>query len=92
MNVLKVFRKRSAWISATGSSAALADLDGDGLPNDLCRTEPRTDTSLNSDRRAIGAHAGISSHMIRALRAGNPAQFQDMCARYLSWIEFQGAR
>ncbi len=92
MNVLKVFRKRSAWISATGSSAALADLDGDGLPNDLCRTEPRTDTSLNSDRGAIGAHAGISSHVMRALRAGNPDAISRHARSYLSWIEFQGAR
>src|SRR3954453_19083977 len=26
----------SAWISAVGAAATLADLDGDGLPNDLC--------------------------------------------------------
>jgi len=36
-------RRISAWISATGAAAALADLDGDGLSNDICRTDPRTD-------------------------------------------------
>jgi len=31
------------WISSLGSAAALADLDGDGLPNDLCHVDSRTD-------------------------------------------------
>jgi enediyne biosynthesis protein E4 len=33
----------SAWISTLGASAAIADLDGDGLPNDLCHVDPRFD-------------------------------------------------
>jgi hypothetical protein len=33
----------SAWISSLGASVALADLDGDGLPNDLINVDPRTD-------------------------------------------------
>jgi hypothetical protein len=33
----------ASWISTLGASAALADLDGDGLPNDLCSIDPRTD-------------------------------------------------
>ena len=33
----------SAWISSLGAAAALADLDGDGLPNDLAYIDPRTD-------------------------------------------------
>jgi hypothetical protein len=33
----------SAWISSVGAGVALADLDGDGLPNDLCHVDPRTD-------------------------------------------------
>lgn len=33
----------SAWVSSLGASVALADLDGDGLPNDLCYVDPRTD-------------------------------------------------
>ncbi len=33
----------SAYISALGASAALGDIDGDGLPNDLCYVDPRID-------------------------------------------------
>lgn len=33
----------SAWISSVGASVALHDLDGDGLPNDVCFVETRTD-------------------------------------------------
>jgi hypothetical protein len=33
----------SAWISALGAAATLADLDGDGLPNDVIFVDPRTD-------------------------------------------------
>jgi hypothetical protein len=33
----------SAYLSAVGASAALCDIDGDGLPNDLCYVDPRID-------------------------------------------------
>lgn len=33
----------AAWISSVGAAVALADLDGDGLPNDLCWVETATD-------------------------------------------------
>jgi len=33
----------SACVSTLGAAAALADLDGDGLPNDLAAIDPRTD-------------------------------------------------
>jgi hypothetical protein len=33
----------SAWVSSMGAAATLADLDGDGLPNDVCSVDPRTD-------------------------------------------------
>ncbi len=33
----------SAWISSVGASVALNDLDGDGLSNDVCYVDPRTD-------------------------------------------------
>lgn len=33
----------SAYLSAVGASAALGDIDGDGLPNDLCYVDPRID-------------------------------------------------
>src|SRR5215213_4499028 len=35
--------KFSAWISAVGASVALNDLDKDGLANDVCYVDPRTD-------------------------------------------------
>jgi enediyne biosynthesis protein E4 len=30
-----------AWVSSTGASVAMADVDGDGLPNDMCIADPR---------------------------------------------------
>ena len=33
----------AGWISAVGASVALADLDGDGLPNEVCLVDPRFD-------------------------------------------------
>ncbi len=33
----------SAWISSVGAAVALHDLDGDGLPNDVCSVDTRTD-------------------------------------------------
>jgi hypothetical protein len=33
----------SAWVSSLGAAATLADLDGDGLPNDIVYVDPRTD-------------------------------------------------
>ena len=32
-----------SWVSAVGAGIALADLDGDGLPNDACHVDPRVD-------------------------------------------------
>ena len=33
----------ASWISAVGAAVALNDLDGDGLSNDVCYVDPRTD-------------------------------------------------
>ncbi len=33
----------AAWISSVGASVAIADLDGDELPNDVCYVDTRTD-------------------------------------------------
>ncbi len=33
----------SGYLSAVGAAAALSDIDGDGLPNDLCYVDPRID-------------------------------------------------
>jgi len=38
----------STWISAVGAGVALNDLDGDGLPNDLCYVDTRTDQVIVS--------------------------------------------
>jgi hypothetical protein len=36
-------KRLSTWISALGSGITVADVDGDGLANDLIRNDPRTD-------------------------------------------------
>lgn len=36
-------RHIAAWISSVGASVALADLDGDGLPNDVCYVDNGSD-------------------------------------------------
>jgi hypothetical protein len=36
----------SAWISSVGASVALNDLDGDGLPNDVCWVDVRVDKAI----------------------------------------------
>jgi hypothetical protein len=42
-NVNPSLEQHSAWISAVGAAVALADLDADGLANDVCLVDPRTD-------------------------------------------------
>ena len=42
-NVNPSLQRIVSWISATGAAVALNDLDGDGLPNDVCSVDPRTD-------------------------------------------------
>ncbi|MGN9910237.1 CRTAC1 family protein [Phytohabitans sp. LJ34] len=41
--VNKDYRNIDAWISSVGAGVAMNDLDGDGLSNDLCITDPRID-------------------------------------------------
>ncbi|WP_245681551.1 CRTAC1 family protein [Actinomadura kijaniata] len=41
--VNKDYKHIDAWISSVGAGVAMNDLDGDGLPNDLCVTDPRID-------------------------------------------------
>ena len=43
-NVHPALRRIAAWISSVGASVALADLDADGLANDMCLVDPRFDT------------------------------------------------
>lgn len=42
-NVHPSLQRISAWISAVGASATLADLDKDGLANEIISVDPRTD-------------------------------------------------
>ena len=44
-----------AWISAVGAAVSLADLDADGLPNDVCLVDPRTDSVTVAPAPATGA-------------------------------------
>src|SRR6185295_5812028 len=45
----------SAWISAVGAAVALNDLDGDGLPNDLCLVDPRFDRAIVAPMPGTGS-------------------------------------
>jgi hypothetical protein len=45
----------SAWISSVGAAVALGDLDGDGLPNDVCHVDPRTDQVIVAPVPGTGA-------------------------------------
>lgn len=46
--VNKAYKHIDAWISSVGAAVAMNDLDGDGLPNDLCLVDPRTDQVIVS--------------------------------------------
>jgi len=48
-------KRISAWISSVGAAIALADIDGDGRANDICRVEPRTDTVIVEPAPGTGA-------------------------------------
>ncbi|WP_326959212.1 CRTAC1 family protein [Amycolatopsis sp. NBC_01286] len=39
----KQYEAISAWMSSTGAGIAMNDLDGDGLANDICLVDPRSD-------------------------------------------------
>ncbi|TDQ00323.1 VCBS repeat protein [Labedaea rhizosphaerae] len=41
--VNQAYQHIDAWISSVGAGIAMDDLDGDGLANDLCVTDPRID-------------------------------------------------
>ncbi|MFF8939111.1 CRTAC1 family protein [Streptomyces paradoxus] len=44
--VNKAYRHIEAWISSVGAGVAVNDLDGDGLPNDLCVNDVRIDQAV----------------------------------------------
>jgi enediyne biosynthesis protein E4 len=45
----------SGWISAVGAAVALNDIDGDGLPNDICYVDPRIDQVIVEPAPGTGA-------------------------------------
>ena len=44
----------AGWISVVGAGVALNDLDNDGLPNDLCKVDPRTDNVMIAPAPSTG--------------------------------------
>ncbi|UQX05361.1 CRTAC1 family protein [Streptomyces sp. RerS4] len=44
--VNKAYKHIEGWISSVGAGVAMNDLDGDGLANDLCITDPRIDQTV----------------------------------------------
>ncbi|WP_079181312.1 CRTAC1 family protein [Streptomyces sp. CB00316] len=44
--VNKAYKHIEAWISSVGAGVAMNDIDGDGLPNDLCITDPQIDRAV----------------------------------------------
>lgn len=52
--VNKDYEHIKAWISSVGAGVAMNDLDGDGLPNDLCLTDPRIDRAVVSPVPGVG--------------------------------------
>jgi enediyne biosynthesis protein E4 len=49
------FERIAAWISSVGAGIALGDLDGDGLSNDACLVDPRTDSVMVMPAPGTGA-------------------------------------
>ncbi|WP_433259927.1 FG-GAP repeat domain-containing protein [Actinosynnema sp. CS-041913] len=48
------YRHIDAWISSVGAAIAMNDVDGDGLENDLCVTDPRIDRVVVTPVPGIG--------------------------------------
>ncbi|HKI03255.1 MAG TPA: VCBS repeat-containing protein, partial [Thermoanaerobaculia bacterium] len=49
------FQDIAGWISTVGAGVALNDVDGDGLPNDLCAVDPRVDKVMVEPVPGTGA-------------------------------------
>ncbi|MFD7744925.1 CRTAC1 family protein [Streptomyces sp. NPDC059698] len=52
--VNKAYKHIEAWISSVGAGVAMNDIDGDGLPNDLCITDPQIDQAVVTPAPAPG--------------------------------------
>ena len=48
-------RRISGWISTVGAAVSLSDLDADGLPNDVCLVDPRSDRVTVAPAPGTGA-------------------------------------
>ena len=48
-------KRIAGWISSVGAGIALGDLDGDGLSNDACLVDPRTDSVIVTPAPGTGA-------------------------------------
>ncbi len=54
--VNQAYKHIDAWMSSVGAAVAMNDLDGDGLPNDLCLVDPRTDQVIVTTTPGRGEH------------------------------------
>lgn len=62
-NVHPSLKRIAAWVSFVGAGAALGDLDGDGLGNDVVQVDPRVDEVLVFP--APGTNARFSTFALR---------------------------
>lgn len=53
--VNQAYKHIDAWISSVGAAVAMNDLDGDGLANDICLVDPRTDQVIVTTTPGKGA-------------------------------------
>jgi hypothetical protein len=53
------FQDIRSWISSVGAAVALNDLDGDGLPNDVCTVDPRVDQALVEPAPGTGSRYAL---------------------------------
>src|ERR1044072_7028792 len=51
----QAYKHIDAWISSVGAAVAMNDLDGDGLANDICLVDPRTDQVIVTTTPGKGA-------------------------------------
>lgn len=69
--VNKDYTHIDAWISSVGAGIAMNDLDGDGLSNDLCVTDPRIDQVVITPVPNRNPNAGAARYKPFALSPGS---------------------
>jgi hypothetical protein len=67
----------ASWISAVGAAIALADIDGDGLSNDLCYVDTRTDQVVVA-RAPVGTGAAYAPFALAEPPPGHDATVAPM--------------